>query len=398
MGKQKVSPKILAFFIISIILLVIAIPVFTYAWFTDSKSYSNTLSFGEISLDVKSGVNETAKTVTFNVTRTNGSYATGGKIYPGDTVNISVGLSVKSTSGPAYYLIYLTDTKGYFKEGAYFSDGTNVYFNNGTTTINQSTSAEVTDKYVGGIASSSVTHTVNMKAVIDTALDNSTQNTSTDITLKIYAIQQYNLTESDAQGELNYLCYGITKEYSKVRYLQSNCDGQYIDTGIFSKPNISVAIEVSFDSLKEARWFGGGSVVMAVRENENEQGWLPVCVNNVWSDYYKTALETNKKYEVRLELHDSSYELIVNDEIQQSFERTINTETNYSMSLFEVTAGSLKKGILDGRIYSCKISDGDTLVRNFIPCVRKSDSKPGLFDVVNGQFYTNAGTGEFSYN
>ena len=173
MEKQKVSPKILAFLIISIILLVIAIPVFTYAWFTDSKSYSNTLSFGEILLDVKSGVDETAKTVTFNVNRTNGSYATGGKIYPGDTVNISVGLSVKSTSGPAYYLIYLTDSKGYFKEGSYFSDGTNVYFNNGIKTINQATSAEVTNKYVGAIASSSVTHTVNMKAVIDTALDNS---------------------------------------------------------------------------------------------------------------------------------------------------------------------------------------------------------------------------------
>ena len=28
---------------------------------------------------------------------------------------------------------------------------------------------------------------------------------------------------------------------------------------------------------------------------------------------------------------------------------------------------------------------------------RKSDSKPGLYDIVNKQFYTNAGSGEFSF-
>jgi len=33
----------------------------------------------------------------------------------------------------------------------------------------------------------------------------------------------------------------------------------------------------------------------------------------------------------------------------------------------------------------------------FIPALRIADIKPGLYDLVNNQFYTNAGTGEFLY-
>ena len=48
------------------------------------------------------------------------------------------------------------------------------------------------------------------------------------------------------------------------------------------------------------------------------------------------------------------------------------------------------------RIFSCQIYDGGTLIRDYLPCRRKSDSKPGLYDLINGAFYPNAGTGEFT--
>ena len=47
------------------------------------------------------------------------------------------------------------------------------------------------------------------------------------------------------------------------------------------------------------------------------------------------------------------------------------------------------------KIYYQKIWNNDVLIRNFIPCYRKSDDKPGMYDTVNDTFYTNAGTGEF---
>ena len=48
-----------------------------------------------------------------------------------------------------------------------------------------------------------------------------------------------------------------------------------------------------------------------------------------------------------------------------------------------------------GKIYYCQIFTYNTVVRNFIPCYRESDNKPGLYDLVNNEFYTNQGTGDF---
>lgn len=50
------------------------------------------------------------------------------------------------------------------------------------------------------------------------------------------------------------------------------------------------------------------------------------------------------------------------------------------------------------RIYSCEIYKNGILFRNFIPALRIADSKLGLYDLVNDQFYINSGTGEFLYN
>jgi hypothetical protein len=53
-----------------------------------------------------------------------------------------------------------------------------------------------------------------------------------------------------------------------------------------------------------------------------------------------------------------------------------------------------------GSLNNCKISKfyatkAGSVVRNMYACYRKSDGKPGMYDVVNGVFYTNAGSGEF---
>ena len=48
------------------------------------------------------------------------------------------------------------------------------------------------------------------------------------------------------------------------------------------------------------------------------------------------------------------------------------------------------------RLYSCKIYDNGALVRDFVPC-RNASNVVGLYDLKNGAFYSNAGTGAFSY-
>jgi hypothetical protein len=49
-----------------------------------------------------------------------------------------------------------------------------------------------------------------------------------------------------------------------------------------------------------------------------------------------------------------------------------------------------------GKIYRYTHYKSGAKVADLIPAVRKADSKPGMYDTVTGQFYTNAGTGEFA--
>ena len=50
---------------------------------------------------------------------------------------------------------------------------------------------------------------------------------------------------------------------------------------------------------------------------------------------------------------------------------------------------------LVGDVYYCKIYDGDTVVRDFVPAIRTSDNKVGFYDFANSTFYTNNGSGDF---
>lgn len=49
------------------------------------------------------------------------------------------------------------------------------------------------------------------------------------------------------------------------------------------------------------------------------------------------------------------------------------------------------------KLYACKMYRSGTLERDFYPVIRKSDSVVGLYDAVSKSFFTNAGSGSFSY-
>jgi hypothetical protein len=47
------------------------------------------------------------------------------------------------------------------------------------------------------------------------------------------------------------------------------------------------------------------------------------------------------------------------------------------------------------KLYTCQFEENGVLMRDFVPCYRKSDHEPGLYDLVNGVFYTNQGSVPF---
>ena len=76
-------------------------------------------------------------------------------------------------------------------------------------------------------------------------------------------------------------------------------------------------------------------------------------------------------------------------------QQTLNVSiTDYSMYLMGFhNGGSHQISFL--AVYTAKFYINGELVREFIPCYRKSDNEVGLYDIVGNQFYTNQGSGTF---
>ena len=80
--------------------------------------------------------------------------------------------------------------------------------------------------------------------------------------------------------------------------------------------------------------------------------------------------------------------------VQYEIPQAGTNATTYNIYLFWV--GSKENSAYTGvfKLYSCKIYDNSTLVRDFVPCVT-SDGNIGLYELVDKKFYGNIGTGTF---
>lgn len=102
-----------------------------------------------------------------------------------------------------------------------------------------------------------------------------------------------------------------------------------------------------------------------------------------------TLPELNKRLSVGVKCVTGTSSFYLNG-VSQGTASVAYTETA-SCALLSDGAG----GGFIGRLYSCQIYESGVLVRNFVPCVNSSN-EAGLYDMVNGVFYKNAGTGTFT--
>lgn len=174
--------------------------------------------------------------------------------------------------------------------------------------------------------------------------------------------------------------------YTRVEYIESS-GTQYIDTGFKPSSNTRLVLSgynTSSDSVWIAgSWNGASTCTFTVR--------FP-------TEFYYGGNTTNLGLGTIL----GTFEIDFNKNVV-SVNGTSKTMPawsftgSYNMYLFALNAaGNVSSGRFIGRIYSCKIYDNGTLVRDFVPCYRDSDRVVGLYDAVHRKFYTNAGTGTFT--
>lgn len=186
------------------------------------------------------------------------------------------------------------------------------------------------------------------------------------------------------------------EDYQQVEYIEST-GTQYIDT--LFKANQNTRIVVDFE-IKEifASFVFGARTSAGSRAYTLNIGGTPIQFVSSFGSSGNKAIEvvyTTLRYKVDKNKNVLDFYVGTQKDKTITFTNTTFT-TQGNVNLFACNqAGS--NGYLPSkmRLYSCQMYDNGTLIRDFIPCYRKSDNVAGLFDVVNSVFYENQGTGEF---
>ena len=190
---------------------------------------------------------------------------------------------------------------------------------------------------------------------------------------------------------------GLPAEYQQIEWIQST-GTQYIATNYVPGNNLKVNLKYSFASQlpndKNDELFFGA------RDDSSERIWVEVylqtrcyCANGYSG--YRNVLNG-----VGLSLN-TVHSIYMDNEIMSVDNNTVSKTTDYSNPDLPIHIfGWNHNGTHDYtssvlRIHELKFSEGNNISANFVPCVRKADGEPGMYDTVSKTFYTNAGTGEF---
>ena len=183
-------------------------------------------------------------------------------------------------------------------------------------------------------------------------------------------------------------------EFDGLDYIQSS-GTQGIITDVQTTSELKVDIVYSNISVSSTQYvFGGGdgweNNMLAITQ-------YPLFGFANTSTIRNIPNELNKKYNAivnknAIEFFYDGTRIYSNSYAYSSF------SSKYSLALFGTNFANTLNQFASIKLYSCKIYSNDTLVRNFIPAKHKTYSNLiGLYDTVNGVFYTNKGTGTFTY-
>ena len=179
--------------------------------------------------------------------------------------------------------------------------------------------------------------------------------------------------------------------YTEVEYIEST-GTQYIDTNFVASINTRLQLQTLFNTTSNLGLYGGqvqdADTGLRVFTSGNT-----LYVAHGGNRYQQThSFSSNTIYTID---HTHTKFLINGASTYQTSSGTDYRNTTLTICRCNGFGGTIYT--LNGRIYYCKIWDNDVLKRYFIPCIRNSDNKPGLYDKVNKVFYVNKGSGEFNY-
>lgn len=223
---------------------------------------------------------------------------------------------------------------------------------------------------------------------MENVLENLTQNTE-------YHIKSYGQNSSGLVYGSELVQRTSNIQYQLVEYLEST-GTQYIDTNIYPDYSLIVEMKIQFVSnLNSQNFFGSRN-----QATSNSGSWnLFYNINNnkkIRPDWIGPTSETPTTYNLNetitiiLNCNNTYGSATIND-VSYS-QSTVKTSGVFSLKLFGCdNAGNIVMSPL--RIMEVKFYRNNSLIKHLLPC--RENNTGLMYDIVNGVFYTNQGTGEF---
>ena len=180
--------------------------------------------------------------------------------------------------------------------------------------------------------------------------------------------------------------------YQRVEYIKST-GTQYIKTDIVPHNTTGIYAKISSQNVTGDYAFLGSRESTSTQSRfivGNVRGKFYFGWNYLTDDVNRPAITVDTINEIKMNYLNDRRHVFNNSVVASNISSLVNI--TYAMYIF----GGNYTGTINYKssimLYELKISDNDKIIADFVPVYRRSDSKPGLYDLVNGEFYTNAAT------
>ena len=203
---------------------------------------------------------------------------------------------------------------------------------------------------------------------------------------------------------IDYKVYGnsekkqvLPNEYQQVEYIETT-GTQYIDSGVPLKSGLKIVVDWIYKDADSGNSYTGGHIdspgnrwlIGSQRQNNNY--FFAVGTGNTTTGFKFGNRDIVEAYWA----NKDSYIKVNGVHSTSSFNHlTLAEEPNYTFYMGAVNRNGTATLNPKLTIYNWKFYQEDVLIRDFMPCYRKSDNVIGMYDLVTGTFYTNNGTGTF---
>lgn len=198
-----------------------------------------------------------------------------------------------------------------------------------------------------------------------------------------------------SNGAVNFIgkeFISLSSDYTELESITST-GTQFIDTGYIPDHTTKVEVDCIFPCVSGSSYY-----LFGARESSYVDNYSFQTTSSVYYSKYGTAdVSFGSSFANRMIIQKNGKYVSANETMTAT-----NVDCDFTckrnMYIFGCNSAGTLYGGCPATLYRCKIWDkGTTLIRDYIPVYKKSTNTVGLYDLVEGQFYANAGTGTFTF-